>query len=280
MDALKELLIHDKKVNGLIGSEFEIHSISNKFNIIYELNNSKVSVYAKIGFRGWSKSEWNVLKLLYKKGFIVPKPIHYISLSNVHIKNWKFGNLEQENGIVFYEPLQGKILLDELNLKNIKGAYTLLKKFHDEIDFESHVIPQYQEFEVERGLKYAREIYSGSKLERIEDRLKSYADLKITTCFIHGDARIEHFVINEDGIGMIDFEGACNGDPFKDFGIFQADLALHEFNGMMILEDVLGRELTDSEKIRLEFFELRKYLVSIRFEGDEESKKMVDKIIN
>ena len=277
--ALKELIRQDKKIRALFENDFEIEVISKKYNIIYKLIGSEKSIYAKVGFRGWSKSEWEVLNILHEKKYLVPEPIHYISLSSVNITNWKFGDLNQENGIIFYQPLNGNPLTDELNQQKITEACKLLISYHSDIKFENHLIPQYQEFEVERGLKYAEEIIKDVKYEKVLKKIKNYSSLNIKPKFIHGDARLEHFIITKSGIGMIDFEGACNGDPFKDFGILKADLDLFRFDLNPILENVLERELTGEEKSRMEFFELRKHLRAIKFDKDERSLELVENLI-
>ncbi|NHI94254.1 MAG: hypothetical protein EAX96_17310 [Candidatus Lokiarchaeota archaeon] len=277
--ALKEIITHHKKIRALFDSEFEIETISKKFNIIYKITGSEISIHAKVGFRGWSKSEWDILNLLHERKYLVPKPIHYISLSNVNIVNWKFGDLEQENGIIFYQPLNGKSLMDELNKEKISEACKLLNDYHSNIDYQDHLISHYQEVEVERGLKYAKDIFSDTKYEKVAKMMKKYLEFKIIPKFIHGDARLEHFIILENAIGMIDFEGACNGDPFKDFGVLKADLELNGIKLIPILENVLGRELSDEEKSRMEFFELRKHLRAIKFDKDKKSKEMVDSMI-
>ena len=274
--ALTELIKMDKKIRELFENNFEITILSRKFNIIYKIFNSTKTIYAKVGFRGWSYSEWEVLNLLSKNNFLVPPPIHYIPLSTVRIESWRFGDLKQENGIIFYEPLLGTGLLQILNEENIKEACVLLNRLHDEINFKNHVIPKYQEFEVQRGLKYARDLYSGSKLDNIGKLIKNYLKVEIKPTFIHGDARIEHFIVTPKGIGMFDFEGACNGDPFKDFGAFKGDLAFHDIKLYPIIEKLFERELTKEEKQRIEFFELRKFLVSIKYSDDEKAKELVE----
>jgi len=274
--ALTELIKMDKIIRELFDNEFEISILSKKFNIIYKIFNATKTIYAKVGFRGWSYSEWEVLNILYQKKFLVPPPIHYIPLSTVRIENWRFGDLKQENGIIFYEPLLGTDLLQNLNEANIKEACVLLNRLHKDIDFKNHVIPKYQEFEVQRGLKYAKDLYSGSKLDKIEKMIKNYLNCEIKPVFIHGDARIEHFIVTPKGIGMFDFEGACNGDPFKDFGAFKGDLAFHSIDLYPVIEKLFDRELTKEEKSRIEFFELRKLLVSIKYGNDEKSKELVE----
>ena len=277
--ALKELIAQDKVINGLFDDDFEIETISKKFNLIYEIKSSQKSIYAKVGFRGWSKSEWEVLNLLYEKKFLVPEPIHYISLSSVDISNWKFGDLEQENGIIFYQPLEGTELGNTLKEENIKKACKLLLNYHSNIDFRNHTIARYQEVEIDRGLKYAKELFDDTKYDKVAEKIKKYSSFKIQLTFIHGDARLEHFVVLKNGIGMIDFEGACNGDPFKDFGIFKADLDIHDVKLIPILENVLERELTAEETSRMEFFELRKHLRSIKFDKDKRSLELVEKML-
>ncbi len=274
--ALTELMKMDKKICQLFDTEFDIKILSKKFNIVYKISNTTKSCLAKVGFRGWSYSEWEVLNLLHKNNFLVPRPIQYIPLSDVHITNWTFGDLKQENGIIFYESLSGTELTESLTPENIKGACKLLKRLHEEIDYKNHVIPRYQEFEVERGLKYARDIFSGSKLEKLEKKITNYSKLEIKPTFIHGDARLEHFIITSKGLGMFDFEGACNGDPCKDFGVLKGDLAIHDINLNPLLEDVLDRKLTMSEKNRIEFFELRKHLVSMKYSNDEKARELVE----
>ena len=274
--ALTELMKMDKIICELFDNEFKIEVLSKKFNIIYKIFNSTKSIYAKVGFRGWSYSEWEVLNILHQKKFIIPIPIHYIPLSTVRIESWSFGDLKQENGIIFYEPLLGSDLIANLKKENITEACKLLNRLHDEIDYPNNAMPKYQEFEVERGLKYAEDIFSASKLEKVKKFIKDYLKLKITPCFIHGDARLEHFIITSNGMGMVDFEGACNGDPFKDYGVLKGDLALQDIALIPMLENVFGRELTRSEKQRIEFFELRKFLVSIKYSNDEKARELVE----
>ena len=277
--ALKELIAQDNIIKAFFDNDFEIEIISKKFNLIYKIKGSQKSIYAKVGFRGWSKSEWEVLNLLHKKEFLVPVPIHYISLSSVNISNWKFGDLEQENGIIFYQPLKGKELGNTLKEENIEKACKLLLEYHSTVDFRNHVIDHYQDVEIQRGLKYAKELFDDAKYDKVAQKIKKYSSFNIEPTFIHGDARLEHFVVLENGIGMIDFEGACNGDPFKDFGIFKADLDIHVVKLIPILENVLERELTAEETSRMEFFELRKHLRSIKFDKDKRSLELVEKML-
>ncbi|MFX0136292.1 MAG: phosphotransferase [Candidatus Hodarchaeota archaeon] len=282
-EELKKVIIKNKEIYKKIGNNFQIELIDDKINLVYQIINKKEIIYAKVSRRGWSKYEWNSLNSLYKKGYYVPYPIHYIPLDSPISAGWSFGNLIQENGIIFYYPITGKSLMKNYSLDKLISVLNLLHNFHKENIKISSPIKKYQEFEVSRGLKYLQDLKmsDNTKLARA---IEKYSNLKIDFGLIHGDARPEHFIFHNSKIGMIDLEGTCIGDPFKDFGILLAELYFYGYKinllDYSLISKLFSRELTDNEILRLNFFLIRRILVKLKYNKLVKSKEDIIKTLN
>ncbi len=78
---------------------------------------------------------------------------------------------------------------------------------------------------------------------------------------------------------MIDFEGTCLGDRFKDLGIYFTELLLHDFNKEEFIKAYFGRKLNENENARLKFFELRALIVKYNFEPSQAVLKHINELI-
>ncbi|MHA1379883.1 MAG: phosphotransferase [Candidatus Helarchaeota archaeon] len=280
--ALRNIILNDECIHKKMGSEFKIELVEQKVNQIFKIYNGKNEVYAKVSRRGWSKYEWNSLNSLYKKNYYVPKPIHYIPLETPILKDWDFGNLIQENGIIFYYPITGKSLLQNYSKENLVLVLKLLHDFHKENIKPNSPIEKYQESEVNRGLKYLKDLNLIHNAKLVEN-IKNYSNLKIDYGLIHGDARPEHFLFHNEKIGMIDLEGSCIGDPFKDFGILLGELFFYGYNlnlqDYKFIGSLFGRKLSDVEIYRLNFFLIRRILVKLKYGKTLLSKEKILKTL-
>ncbi|MFX1449327.1 MAG: phosphotransferase [Promethearchaeota archaeon] len=282
IEQLKSIIMNTEEIYKKIDGNLQIKLIEDEINQVFEINSSKDNIYAKVSRRGWSKYEWNSLNSLYKKGYYVPEPIHYIPLETSISNGWSFGDLIQENGIIFYHPISGKSLLKNYSLDKLSSVLNLLHKFHRENIKESSPIKKYQEFEVNRGLKYLQKLEMDDNLKLVST-IKNYSKLKINWGLIHGDARPEHFIFHNNKIGMIDLEGTCIGDPFKDFGILLAELYFYDFEINLIdhflMNKIFGRELTRNEILRLNFFLIRRILVKMKYDKLIRSKDTLTEML-
>ena len=131
-DELIKLIIKNKKIYNRIGKEFQITLIDDKINQVFQINNTNTIIYAKVSRRGWSRYEWNSLNSLYNKGYYVPEPIFYIPIETPISLGWSFGDLIQENGIIFYYPITGNSLKKSYSLDKLISVLKLLHNFHKE----------------------------------------------------------------------------------------------------------------------------------------------------
>ena len=272
---LKNIIINTKYIYNKLGTKFLIQLIEIKVNQIFKIYNSVDTIYAKVSRRGWSRYEWNSINSLYEKGYYVPKPIYYIPLITAILENWDFGNLIQENGIIFYYPIVGQSLLKNYSIDNLISVLNLLHNFHEENIKLTSDIENYQEYEVNRGVKYLNYLKMSENTNLLK-KIKNYANLEIEYSLIHGDARPEHFIFSDKKIGMIDLEGLCIGDPFKDFGILLAELYFYGFQinlkNYSLIKKLFGRELTENEILRLKFFLIRRLLVKLKYDQIQKNK--------
>ncbi len=276
---IREIIENTDLLLEIIGKPTKIKLINESDNIIFKLEGNKV-VFAKIGLAGWEKYEYEVIQQLYSKKYVVPEAISYVPLLETSQKDLNFGNLKREVGILFYFPLEGTNLKQNLTKINIRNALNFLKKLHEDKSLKIGLIDNYQKVEVDRGLKYIKKLFKGKMAEKLQELMKNYEKLKIDFCCIHGGPRLEHFIFNNNQMGMIDFEGACMGDPFKDLGIFFIELLSTGTNKEELTKHYFNRNLSTEERIRLRFFELRALLVKKFFEPNKEILDDIKKVIN
>lgn len=276
---IQKAIKNSKKLRQILQEPFKIEIVNDSDNKVFKIKGN-IEVYAKIGLTGWGKYEFDTLTQLSTKNYNVPKPITYVSYQKEIKKDLTFGNLEREVGILFYFPIKGENLEQHLTKINIKNALNFLKRLHQDKSLSNGVIENYQKVEVNRGLLYIRKLFKGKFANQLEEWMKRYENLDINYCFIHGGPRLEHFIINNDQIGMIDFEGACIGDAFKDLGIFFTELLFHNIEKEELIKNYFNRKLTEEENIRLHFFELRALLVKKKFEPKRDVIGYIQKIIN
>ncbi len=281
-DELIKLIIKNEKIYNKIGKKFQITLIDDKINQVFQINNTNNIIYAKVSRRGWSRYEWNSLNSLYNKGYYVPEPIYYIPIETPISLGWSFGDLTQENGIIFYYPITGNSLKKSYSMDKLISVLNLLHNFHKENIKSSSPIQKYQETEVKRGLKYVKDLILGDNTRLIRI-IKSYSNLRIDFGLIHGDARPEHFIFHNNRIGMIDLEGTCIGDPFKDFGILLAELYIYNKDinlfDYKLMKKLFGRDLSDNEILRLNFFLIRRILVKMKYGKLVRSKENIIKTL-
>ncbi len=277
-EELKQLILKNEIIKKIVGSEFKIELIEDKINQVFKIHNSNKVIYAKVSRRGWSRYEWNSLNSLFKMGYYVPEPIDYTPVEIPVRKGWAFGDLVQENGVIYSYPVTGKSLLENYSLDNVKAILKLLHDFHGANIRPNSPIKNYQEAEVKRGLKYVEDLKLDGNLKLI-NTLKHYPNVSIDYGLIHGVARPEHFIFYDSKIGMIDLESSCIGDPFKDFGILLGELYFYGFKINLLdhslINDLFGRKLSENEILRLNFFLIRRILVELKYEKTELSKKEI-----
>ncbi len=239
-----------------IQKSYKVQLVNNSYNKVFRIKGNN-EIFAKVGFGGWGKYEFNTLQKLIAKNYRVPKPITFISMDNELNGELKYGELAREVGLLFYFPLKGEDLKHKLTNINILNALNFLKKLHEDKSLINGIIKNYQNIEVTRGLEYIQKFFKEKFAKDLQEMMKKYQDLEIDYCFIHGGPRLDHFIIKDGQIGMIDFEGACAGDPFKDLGILMTELLFSKIKKQDLIKNYFNRDLSKEEQIRLQFFELR-----------------------
>ncbi|MFX1296623.1 MAG: phosphotransferase family protein [Promethearchaeota archaeon] len=277
--AIQKIIEKTGELMKLFHDPFQIQLINDSNNKVFKVKGN-IEVIAKVGLAGWGKDEFRTLKKLLLKGYNVPKPITFISFQKELDDDLYFGNLDREVGILFYFPLKGENLEQHLTYINIRNALNFLKKLHKDKSLINGNIKKYQQVEVKRGLHYVQKLLKGELAEKIQEVMKEYQDLEISSCFIHGGPRLEHFIIKDGQMGMIDFEGACIGDPFKDLGIFFTELLFYKVNKEELIKNYFNRNLGKEEKKRLQFFELRALLVKKKFDPSKNILDYIRMLIN
>ena len=257
---------------------FDIQLISDTDNKIFKIKGDQ-EIIAKVCLRGCGSYEFETLKKLSLQTYNVPKPIIYLSLHNDLDEKWAFGNLAREVGILFFTALEGQRLDQHLTKINITKALNFLKGLHENRSLIDNRIDDYQKTEVERGLIYLESLTQEELVNQIKLIFEEYKELEVDFCFIHGGPRLEHFILQNNQIGMIDFEGACIGDLFKDLGIFFTDLLFYHIKIDDLIKIYFKRNLTKEEKARLKFFELRTLLVKMKYEPSEDVLKSIQQLI-
>jgi len=258
---------------------FDVQLISDADNKIFKIKGEQ-EIIAKISLRGWGSYEFETLQKLSFQNYNVPKPIIYVPLHQDLDEKWAFGNLVREVGILFYIALEGLPLDQQLTKINITKALKFLKGLHGNKSLVDNKIEDYQKIEVERGLKYLETFSQEEFVNQIKSVLEEYKEMEVDFCFIHGGPRLEHFILKENQIGMIDFEGACIGDYFKDLGIFFTDLLFYPINIPNLIKMYFKRNLRKEEKARLKFFELRTLLVKMQYAPSENVLKSIQQLID
>lgn len=262
---IQQIIENSDDLKKIVNNPYDIQLWNRSDNLTFKII-GKATIIAKVGLTGWAKHEFETLTLLARKNYAVPKPIKYIQLEKHLDEKWNFGNMNREVGVLFYFPLNGKNLKQNLTHFNIFNGLNFLKKIHEDISLRSEIIKDYQKVEVNRGLGYIERIFKGDLEEDLVEMIGKYQDYEIDFCFIHGGPRLEHFIVNDSKIWMIDFESACMGDRFKDLGIFFIELALNGFEKPEFIQAYFQRDLRRNEEERLKFFELRALLVKMAFE--------------
>lgn len=276
---LIELLKANNEFVANFGKEFQLKLLSEKFNLVYMVE-EQPNIYVKVGLRGWSRYEWEILNILHKKNYCVPEPIFFIPFKKHEKSNWNFGSLEQVDGVLVFRNLVGSDLWNSFSLQNLKRVIKLLNTIHEDESIKLPPIEEYQQAEVNRGLFYVKQLELGPIHDQIVKKLKKYSTQTFDSCFIHGDSSPDHFIFMNGKIGMLDLEAACMGDPLKDFGILIAEL----LNGRIPLPSVRDLIFPDSfpenTKERFEFFIVRRLLVKIKYQQSNQARKILEDIIS
>ncbi|NVM52760.1 MAG: phosphotransferase [Candidatus Helarchaeota archaeon] len=267
------------KLLSYLNEPFKIQLFNESDNLVFKIA-GKNDILAKVGLTGWGKYEYETLKKLSSKNYNVPKPITYIPLQQEMDNDWSFGRMDRELGILFYLQLEGKNLKQQLTKINILKGVNFLKKLHEDKSLINGIIKDYQKIEVDRGLRYIKKLFEGELVDNLEKDISQYQNYEIDYCFIHGGPRLEHFIIKDDQIWMIDFEGACIGDRFKDLGIFCTELLLNDIDKEDLIKAYFKRGLSKEEKDRLKFFELRALMVKMRFKPSQKILENIQRLVN
>lgn len=258
---------------------FDIQLISDADNKVFKIKGDQ-EIIAKVCLRGWGGYEFETLKKLSLQNYNVPNPIIYISLQEDLDEKWAFGNLPREVGILFYTALEGQPLDQQLTKINITKALNFLKGLHENKSLVDNIVDDYQKIEIARGLRYLESFAQEELVDQMRSALEEYENVEVDFCFIHGGPRLEHFILKENQIGMIDFEGACIGDRFKDLGIFFTDLLFSPFQQNELIKMYFKRNLSAEETARLKFFELRTLLVKMKYDPSEDVLKRIQQLID
>lgn len=265
---IQKIIKKSEELSRYLREPYDIQLFYEGDNKVFKIKGNR-DVMAKVSLRGWGKYEFDALQKLSQQNYNVPKPITYVTIQNNLDEKWAFGNLEREQGVLFYSALEGQRLDQQLTKINIRKALNFLKGLHENKSLVDRVIDDYQKIEINRGLIYLQSLFQGAIADQVKSALDEYRDLEVDFCFIHGGPRLEHFIINKGQIWMMDFEGACVGDRFKDLGIFFTDLRFQSVKVNELINMYFKRDLTKEEKIRLKFFELRTLLVKMKNDPSE-----------
>ena len=276
---IQSIVEKSDEIMNIINKPTEIRLINESDNKVFKIEGKK-PIFAKLGLTGWGKVEFQTLIMLKEKKYNVPMPITYLPVQDVLNEKSDYGNFKREVGILFYFPLEGQVLEQHLTKINIRNALNFLKKLHEDKSLINEGNINYQDVEVKRGLKYIQKLFKGELAERLQSIMIKYQDIKIDSCFIHGGPRLEHFIFKNNQMGMIDFEGACTGDPFKDLGIFFTELLFHNISEEELIKIYFNRKLSEEEKLRLQFFKLRTFLVKKKFNPSQDVIGFIKKLIN
>ncbi|MHA1146037.1 MAG: phosphotransferase family protein [Candidatus Helarchaeota archaeon] len=276
---LIELLKTREEFVKCCGRDFTLNLISDKYNLVYNVKEHE-DLHIKVGLRGWGQFEWEIIKILHEKKYVVPEPICFIPIRKHHNNNWAFGSLEQVDGVLICRSIRGTDLWQSFSLENLRKVIELLRKVHADDSIRVPLIENYKKAEIMRGLHYAKQFDFGTFRDALFKKLKHYDTISLKKRFIHGDARPDHFIFTNGNIGMIDFEGACMGDPIKDFGtliaeLLNGDIELNNLQGL-IFEDSFTPEI----KERFEFFMIRRLLVKMKYENSVSAKSIIINILS
>lgn len=180
-------------------------------------------------------------KEFYEKRYKQYQMLENISKSKIHsTKAIDFGILDDGVVYMLMTYLDGKEGLEVLGQYSNEDAYILGMKA-GEILKTIHTIP----FE-ERGeswwdmyqKKYPRKIYNiencGERIPQQDIILKYYRNnIQIMKdrplVFCHGDFHLGNMIINNDELGIIDFEKATIGDPYDDLKPFRWNVLVSEY---------------------------------------------------
>lgn len=275
---IKRMVENSEELKRYLHKSFKIQILSESNNVVFKIL-GKNNLVAKVGYTGYGKNEYNTLKILSSKNYNVPNPIAYIPVHKELANDWSYGDINRELGVLFFLLLEGKNLKQDLTKINIIRGLNFLKNLHEDRSLTVGKIKDYQQVEVERGLKYTKKLLNGELSKSIQKIIKKYRNYEIDYRFIHGGPRLEHFIVKDNKIWMIDFEGACLGDRFKDLGIYFTEIILHNFNKSELIKAYFDRKLNDDEVERLMFFELRALLVKMNFEPSPEVLKHIKELV-
>ncbi|MHA1270989.1 MAG: phosphotransferase [Candidatus Helarchaeota archaeon] len=258
-----KLIEMDTDLRIYFGTIKKIELLSKRENIVYYIKGENKGI-GKIGYRGWNKLEFENHKKLYENNYPVARPIKYIPIQGAILDNWGFGNLNRELGVLFCEYIEGEEISKKINNNLIGEAINLLKRIHNDERLKEDIIKNYQKIEVQRGKSYLKGL-DDRLIEKLEFDLEKYENIPIELTFIHGGARLEHFLYNSKGVYVIDLEASSMGDPFKDLIYFLIDLYIHNLYSKDYLSFYFNRKLTLNEIERLNFFTIRQLLIKVKY---------------
>ncbi len=268
------LIKSDNELRNYFGNVQKIEIISDCENVVYLILGNKNKGIAKIGYRGWSEIEYKNHEKLYNLNYPVAKPIKYIPIEGNILDNWSFGDINRNLGVLFCDYIEGYEISRNANKELIIQAIKLLKKIHQDERLREEPIKDYQDIEVDRGKSYLP-VLDSSLREKISSDLEIYRELPVTLTFIHGGARLEHFLHTPNGIYVIDLEASSIGDPFKDLMYFFIDLYMNDLFSKDFFNIYFERYPTPDEIERLNFFVIRQLLIKAKYGKTPMIKKRV-----
>ncbi len=271
-DLILKIINNDNYLFNYFGKVNKIELLSLSENVVYLISGEKNRGIAKIGYRGWNKIEFENHKKLYKYNYPVAKPLKYIPIQGNILENWGWGNLKRELGILFCDYIEGKSMDKSVDKKIIIKAIKLLKKIHLDERLRDKNIKNYHDIEIDRGKSYIN-ILNANLRSKILDDMESYRNIPLNLTFIHGGARIEHFICSYDKISLIDLEASSMGDPFKDIVYFFIDLLMNQIYSKEFLNIYFDNKLTSNEIKRLNFFTIRQLLIKVKYGTTPEIKE-------
>ena len=136
-------------------------------------------------------------------------------------------NEEYENGAIVYKMIKGHTFRKEcINTVNLDIIAKTIADFMDElynikVPFDKKGYVDNEISTTERSVSLLEKYLSNEEYKKVLDWFNEYKNYLLTFDdyhFIHGDLWYENYILddNDNLIGIVDFEGACMGDPAYD----------------------------------------------------------------
>ena len=131
--------------------------------------------------------------------------------------------INPENGYKITCFLGGSRVCNPNSISDLEACMKVLRDFHGLKLSVSHVFDLFEEIEFYEGLwRGSPSVYRDYKSTKANVlRLKSFIDsFNVDFCLCHIDAVPDNFLMNEDGVRLIDWEYAAMQDPHVDIAMF------------------------------------------------------------